>query len=307
MLGYQLSSNPNSHSLFSGTRIFGCLYHHASDVIGAEVKTNVELIVPIGSVVIAMFFWLLIVFVIRGRKKVWISSSALCQLWANPRKGKVSYKKTCHTPRDTRCGQVWLIKSEQSGSCWLSFVSWNKATLCWCRSRRHAGPLLLDGNQNHWKTLARYKKISLFPHILSVCLSPMVEIWRQGTCPWSWTRRTCPWTSSANDWHTMLTNGSFLGTDSSWVRTQQQSVPLHQSWDNPKVRTVKIVLLMIFWLWFHWRGPTGTGGFWTGGRSSCLWHWESHHMHDCCSQDAQGLVPSPKEFSFGQILFFSKI
>ncbi|TNM87531.1 hypothetical protein fugu_005752 [Takifugu bimaculatus] len=36
---------------------------------GAEVKTNVELIVPIGSVVIAMFFWLLIVFVIRGRKK----------------------------------------------------------------------------------------------------------------------------------------------------------------------------------------------------------------------------------------------
>ncbi|XP_040040692.2 vascular endothelial growth factor receptor 2 isoform X1 [Gasterosteus aculeatus] len=36
---------------------------------GAEEKTNVELIVPIGSVVIAMFFWLLIVFVIRGRKK----------------------------------------------------------------------------------------------------------------------------------------------------------------------------------------------------------------------------------------------
>lgn len=29
-----------------------------------------ELIVPIGSVVIAMFFWLLIVFVIRGRKRV---------------------------------------------------------------------------------------------------------------------------------------------------------------------------------------------------------------------------------------------
>ncbi|KAK5614178.1 hypothetical protein CRENBAI_007836 [Crenichthys baileyi] len=38
-------------------------------VEGAEEKTNVELIVPIGSVVIAMFFWLLIVFVIRGRKK----------------------------------------------------------------------------------------------------------------------------------------------------------------------------------------------------------------------------------------------
>lgn len=36
---------------------------------GVEEKTNVELIVPIGSVVIAMFFWLLIVFVIRGRKK----------------------------------------------------------------------------------------------------------------------------------------------------------------------------------------------------------------------------------------------
>ena len=38
--------------------------------LGAEEKTNVELIVPIGCVVIAMFFWLLIVFVIRGRKRV---------------------------------------------------------------------------------------------------------------------------------------------------------------------------------------------------------------------------------------------
>ncbi|XP_037530978.1 vascular endothelial growth factor receptor 2 [Nematolebias whitei] len=38
-------------------------------VAGAEEKTNAELIVPIGSVVIAMFFWLLIVFVIRGRKR----------------------------------------------------------------------------------------------------------------------------------------------------------------------------------------------------------------------------------------------
>ncbi|CAL8306994.1 unnamed protein product [Lota lota] len=36
---------------------------------GAEEKTNVELIVPIGCVVVAMFFWLLIVFVIRGRKR----------------------------------------------------------------------------------------------------------------------------------------------------------------------------------------------------------------------------------------------
>lgn len=44
--------------------------------LGAEEKTNVELIVPIGSVVIAMFFWLLIVFVIRGRKRVRISSSS---------------------------------------------------------------------------------------------------------------------------------------------------------------------------------------------------------------------------------------
>ncbi|XP_030627154.1 vascular endothelial growth factor receptor 2 [Chanos chanos] len=38
-------------------------------VEGAEEKMNVELIVPIGSVVIAMFFWLLIVFVIRSRKR----------------------------------------------------------------------------------------------------------------------------------------------------------------------------------------------------------------------------------------------
>lgn len=39
-------------------------------VLGAEEKMNVELIVPIGAVVIAMFFWLLIVFVIRNRKRV---------------------------------------------------------------------------------------------------------------------------------------------------------------------------------------------------------------------------------------------
>ncbi|KAJ8277103.1 hypothetical protein GJAV_G00071510 [Gymnothorax javanicus] len=38
-------------------------------VEGAEKKTNVELIVPIGSVVIAMFLWLIIVFVIRSRKR----------------------------------------------------------------------------------------------------------------------------------------------------------------------------------------------------------------------------------------------
>ena len=49
---------------------------HVCIVIGAEVKTNVELIVPIGSVVIAMFFWLMIVFVIRGRKRVGTSPFA---------------------------------------------------------------------------------------------------------------------------------------------------------------------------------------------------------------------------------------
>ncbi|KAI5090429.1 vascular endothelial growth factor receptor 2 precursor [Silurus meridionalis] len=38
-------------------------------VEGAEERMNVELIVPIGAVVIAMFFWLLIVFVIRSRKR----------------------------------------------------------------------------------------------------------------------------------------------------------------------------------------------------------------------------------------------
>lgn len=46
------------------------------------MKTNVELIVPIGSVVIAMFFWLLIVFVIRGRKKVRMEFS--CHLFPFP-------------------------------------------------------------------------------------------------------------------------------------------------------------------------------------------------------------------------------
>uniref|UniRef100_A0A6Q2XVR9 receptor protein-tyrosine kinase n=1 Tax=Esox lucius TaxID=8010 RepID=A0A6Q2XVR9_ESOLU len=48
----------------------GCVVSQAYLITeGAEEKTNVELIVPIGSVVIAMFFWLLIVFVIRSRKR----------------------------------------------------------------------------------------------------------------------------------------------------------------------------------------------------------------------------------------------
>ncbi|KAL1022594.1 hypothetical protein UPYG_G00029680 [Umbra pygmaea] len=48
----------------------GCVESQAYLITeGAEEKTNVELIVPIGSVVIAMFFWLLIVFVIRSRKR----------------------------------------------------------------------------------------------------------------------------------------------------------------------------------------------------------------------------------------------
>ncbi|XP_041912895.1 vascular endothelial growth factor receptor 2 isoform X1 [Alosa sapidissima] len=38
-------------------------------VEGAEEKMNVELIVPMGAVVIAIFFWILIVFVIRSRKR----------------------------------------------------------------------------------------------------------------------------------------------------------------------------------------------------------------------------------------------
>ncbi|TRY94944.1 hypothetical protein DNTS_013094 [Danionella cerebrum] len=38
-------------------------------VDGAEEKMNVELIMPIGAVVVAMFFWLLFVFVIRNRKR----------------------------------------------------------------------------------------------------------------------------------------------------------------------------------------------------------------------------------------------
>uniref|UniRef100_A0AAR2K3R1 receptor protein-tyrosine kinase n=1 Tax=Pygocentrus nattereri TaxID=42514 RepID=A0AAR2K3R1_PYGNA len=48
----------------------GCHFAQAKlTVDGAEEKMNVELIVPIGAVVIAMFFWLLIVFVIRNRKR----------------------------------------------------------------------------------------------------------------------------------------------------------------------------------------------------------------------------------------------
>uniref|UniRef100_A0A8B9L8Z7 receptor protein-tyrosine kinase n=1 Tax=Astyanax mexicanus TaxID=7994 RepID=A0A8B9L8Z7_ASTMX len=48
----------------------GCDFAQAKlTVEGAEEKMNVELIVPIGAVVIAMFFWLLIVFVIRNRKR----------------------------------------------------------------------------------------------------------------------------------------------------------------------------------------------------------------------------------------------
>lgn len=66
-------------------------------ILGAEEKTNVELIVPIGSVVIAMFFWLLIVFVIRGRKRVRTSASSSC---------------TCHNIsflRDSHSDAVWKL------------------------------------------------------------------------------------------------------------------------------------------------------------------------------------------------------
>ncbi|KAM9435384.1 vascular endothelial growth factor receptor 2 isoform 2-T2 [Clarias gariepinus] len=48
----------------------GCAFIQAQlTVEGSEEKVNVELIVPIGAVVIAMFFWLLVVFVIRSRKR----------------------------------------------------------------------------------------------------------------------------------------------------------------------------------------------------------------------------------------------
>ncbi|XP_060773450.1 vascular endothelial growth factor receptor 2 isoform X2 [Neoarius graeffei] len=48
----------------------GCVSSQAHlTVEGAEEKMNVELILPIGAVVIAMFFWLLMVFVIRSRKR----------------------------------------------------------------------------------------------------------------------------------------------------------------------------------------------------------------------------------------------
>lgn len=53
-----------NNTYYDSNRLF------VSALLGAEEKMNVELIVPIGAVVIAMFFWLLIVFVIRNRKTV---------------------------------------------------------------------------------------------------------------------------------------------------------------------------------------------------------------------------------------------
>uniref|UniRef100_A0A8C9SW25 receptor protein-tyrosine kinase n=1 Tax=Scleropages formosus TaxID=113540 RepID=A0A8C9SW25_SCLFO len=48
----------------------GCDVAQAALLVeGAEDKTNMELIIPIGAVAVAMFFWLLIVFVIRSRKR----------------------------------------------------------------------------------------------------------------------------------------------------------------------------------------------------------------------------------------------
>lgn len=58
----------NYHSIRSIIVCFMCVIGFF--ILGAEEKMNVELIVPIGAVVIAMFFWLLIVFVIRNRKRV---------------------------------------------------------------------------------------------------------------------------------------------------------------------------------------------------------------------------------------------
>ncbi len=72
------SINPSFHpstqfwlNLVSFCHLFlWCLIEHVTHLTGAEEKMNVELIMPIGAVVIAMFLWLLIVFVIRNRKRV---------------------------------------------------------------------------------------------------------------------------------------------------------------------------------------------------------------------------------------------
>ncbi len=72
------SINPSFHpstqfwlNLVSFCHLFlWCLIDHVTHLTGAEEKMNVELIMPIGAVVIAMFLWLLIVFVIRNRKRV---------------------------------------------------------------------------------------------------------------------------------------------------------------------------------------------------------------------------------------------
>lgn len=73
-----MSSNDNI--LFSFCLIYGkcsSLLIMWFNPTGAEEKMNVELIVPIGAVVIAMFLWLLIVFVIRNRKRVTLHSIPL--------------------------------------------------------------------------------------------------------------------------------------------------------------------------------------------------------------------------------------
>lgn len=91
---------------------------------GAEEKTNVELIVPIGSVVIAMFFWLLVVFVIRGRKRVRTSSplSFLCHAFplldfpSNYAEGNLTRERdsnmnseNTHSSTHTEGAHDWLV------------------------------------------------------------------------------------------------------------------------------------------------------------------------------------------------------
>lgn len=121
-------------------------------VLGAEEKTNVELIVPIGSVVIAMFFWLLVVFVIRGRKRVRASSSSAKSSFLGFIQDRLKHTDNENTHSSTHTvGLYDGLKVTCLAQRLLAFVCGdNRATLIsHVRPHHRLGPFLLEGHQWH--------------------------------------------------------------------------------------------------------------------------------------------------------------
>ncbi len=178
---------------------------------------------PIGAVVIAMFLWLLIVFVIRKRKRVTFHL----------------FPSLIFTHRRTLRSADW---SKLTTRTWLtSSLLYAQLTFCCNASRKPASrgpksfctpalilPLRMTVASSNslagvfimrawfWKTKADclswlfvIQSCSPFPSLpLSLSRSLMKEIWKLATCQWFWTRMICQWMSTVRDWPMMQTSGN---------------------------------------------------------------------------------------------------